>query len=310
MEICLYISLFILLVITVYVALSWLLERGIYQITNTSRKFMEREEKAIKLKVIPNIHSTNIIDKLELFLIHCGIRGVIPFLSARVCIIVVLLWLISAMNIGLFMKASFCTSFTIASAVVFAVYFILALFRQHALRRTEGGLLELINLAESFCVTEEEIISVLGHCARYTKAPIAKRLKSARIKSDQGMSTRLVLEELKIGLEHPRWQEFMHNLSICSIYNSDFQYVFHASRKNMQAYLTSKKERDGVKRAAKVEMLILLLMGVVIMYMMGSLLELSISWLLFDTLIGQVITGYFVFIAIAFAWKIIGFEKE
>ncbi|MCD8326102.1 MAG: hypothetical protein LUC90_05295 [Lachnospiraceae bacterium] len=118
----------------------------------------------------------------------------------------------------------------------------------------------------------------------------------------------MILEQLKLELEHPKWQEFIHNLNVCSMYNCDFVYVLQSSRKSTQRYLTSAKEKQSVKRVAKVEMGIIIVLSMVILAAMTELMDVSLRWLLWGSLPGKICSVYMLGILVFFAWNLSGYR--
>jgi hypothetical protein len=127
---------------------------------------------------------------------------------------------------------------------------------------------------------------------------------------ERGWSGRMVLEQMKIMLEHPKWQEFIHNLNVCCMYNSDFNYVFRSSRKSIQAYLSAKKDRQSIKHKAQIEMGIIVFLGMIIVMALGRFLSVSMHELLWGNVFGQGCTIYMISIVLVFYWKIGAYEKE
>ena len=97
-----------------------------------------------------------------------------------------------------------------------------------------------------------------------------------------------------------------HNLNVCSMYNCDFVYVLQNSRKSTQRYLTFAREKQGVKRTARVEMGLIVVLSAVMLQAMSNLMEVSLTWLLWGSLPGKVCTVYMVVILLIFVWCLTG----
>ncbi len=284
--------------------------KGIGQVVMYSKGYLSEERREIEELAIPDIRSKKFLDRLELFLYHSDIRTYLPFLSARLWIYCCILLFLFCLGIGTWLRRGWMFSIGVSIAMIVGVYSLLSLRRKKNLKRTENDLLEFINLAESFSITEDELLGILLLCGNYMKGPIGRVLQQMERERRKGRASRLILEQLKVKLEHVKWQEFIHNLSVCSAYNSDYNYVFHAARKSVQSYLISKKERASVKRLASLEMLIMLGFGVIIVFMLGNLLEVDIQDLLMDGGIGSVVGIYIAVISLLFWKKINRFEMD
>lgn len=294
--------------ITLLISVLW--DTGIQEIVIYTEHFLMSEAKKLQVRILPEINSKKPWDKLELMLFYSGIRNVIPFVSAKVWILFCLLiW-----------GCGFCVVSILSKKIWPAIVFCIVLgvsmklliegMRKRNLRKTERYLLELLNVTESFAVTGEDPVAILIHCSSYLKGPIGQALRSIVKQVDRGWSSRMILEQLKVQLEHPKWQEFIHNLNVCSMYNSEFSSVFSSSRKSIQSYLISKKERQSIKHTAQMEMMIIVILSVVIIIVLSKFLGISVVTLLWGNLISKGCTIYMVTIVLLFFWKIGAYEKE
>ena len=310
MTISINIAVFVLLLVGIYLITEWLWEVGVQEIIIYTGNFLLEEAKKLRVKVLPEVTSTKPLDKLELLLYYSGIRNHFPFVSAKVWLIAnvifhscsfVIIWAWT----GSVLKAALC-----CLVLCFCITQLLNWMRRQHLKAVEQQLLELINVTESFAATGDEALAILQNCAPYMKGPIGRALASIEKRLDKGWSGRMILEQMKIMLEHPKWQEFIHNLNVCCMYNSDFNYVFRSSRKSIQAYLSAKKDRQSVKHKAQIEMGIIVFLGGIIVIALGNFLSLSMSELLWGNIFGQGCTIYMTSIVVMFYWKIGAYEKE
>ena len=299
-----------LLIVGFALFVSWLWDVGVQEIVIYTENFLLEETKKIRVKVLPEINSTKPWDKLELMLFYSGIRNYFPFVSAKVWLLfctVILgcsFLIVASLSKNIWQAAVFCIAL---SALMMQV---LGIMRRSNLRSTERYLLELLNVTESFAATGDEPIAILSHCSSYLKGSVGHALQSLDKQISQGWSGRMILEHLKVRLEHPKWQEFIHNLNVCSMYNSDFGSVFRTSRKSIQTYLTSKKERQSIKHTAEMEMAAIVVLSLMILLVLSNFLAVPVAELMWGNSISKGCTMYMVIIVMLFFWKISAYEKE
>ncbi|MBQ8816130.1 MAG: hypothetical protein IJZ84_02480 [Lachnospiraceae bacterium] len=293
-----------------WLIVDWFWEVGVQEIVIYTEHFLLNEAKRVRLQKLPEVTSSKLWDRLELLLFYSGIRNKYPFVSGKIW----LLWCVLLNGLGFVAVGIFTGSVwkaaTACVLICIAMMAVLAWMRSRNLRSTEKHLLELVNLTESFAATGEESVAILMNCSSYMQGPIGQVLKNVEKARARGLSSRLLLEQMKVMLEHPKWQEFIHNLSVCSMYNSDFTTVFASSRKSIQGYLSSKKERDRVKQAAKLEMAIIVVFSFIIAALMGQMLEMSLKDLVWGNAISKGCTVYMICIILLFFGKLGTFEKE
>ena len=299
----------LLLNIGVTLIISCLWDTGVQEILIYTEHFLVSETKRLRVRILPEITSTKPRDKLELLLFYSGIRNCFPFVSAKVWIIFCMLVLGCSFLIVIVLSKRFWHAAWFCIALSVLMRMILESMRRSNLRNTERYLLELLNVTESFAVTGEEPIAILSHCSPYMKGPIGQTLRNVDKQVNQGWSGRMILEQLKVRLEHPKWQEFIHNLNVCSMYNSDFSSVFSSSRRSIQAYLTNKKERQSIKHTAEMEMATIVVLSLIILMVLSKFLMVPVSTLLWGDHISKGCTLYMGMIVLLFFWKIGAYEK-
>lgn len=300
---------FILLLFGAWSLVSWLWDVGVQEILVYTEDFLEGEAKKLRVQALPDPRSSP-WDRLELLLYYSGVRNRIPFMSGKVWTLSVFMLCSSIFIMVCCMGGSLWRAMGGVMLSGFACMQFLNLLRQNNLRRTEQYLLELVNVTESFSMTGEDPVAILCKCSMYLNGPIADVLKRTEQYMERGWSSRMILEQMRVRLEHPKWQEFIHNLNVCSMYNSDYTTVFHSSRKSIQAYLTSKKERHSVKHTAQMEMGLICILAMVIVSVLGSFLEMPWKELVWGNVISKCCTVYMLGIVAVFFWKMNVFEKE
>lgn len=310
MTVLLNVVLFAALLVGFFYLVSWIWDFGVQEILIYTEHFLEGEVKKLRVQILPEIHSTKPWDRLELLLYYSGIRNYLPFVSGKVWILFCFI-LLSGIFLAVCLLGRSLWRAAVATVVcAFALMQLLSLLRQNNLRKTERYLLELINVTESFSVTGEDPVAILAECSVYLKGPIGHALRNVEGYVEKGWSGRMILEQMKVRLEHPKWQEFIHNLNVCSMYNSDYTTVFHTSRKSIQAYLTSKKERQSVKHTAEMEMGLISILSGIIVLVLGSFLNVPLKELVWGNIISKSCTIYMLGIVALFFWKMHAYEKE
>lgn len=310
MILCIDALLFLTLGTGVTFCMLWFSEEGAPVLILFTERFLVEEARQIRMNGLPDPFKKGVENRIELLLYYSGIRRHFPFLSARLWIFGGILLSLSVWAGTLLITGRFLTAFLAAGLLWGAWFLVVSFARKQNMRKTEKQLLEFINMAESFTATGEEPVAILSHCACYMRGPVRSTLQFMIQLREQGVPGRILLEQVMIQLEHPKWQEFIYNLNICSRYNSDYTSVFRASRKSIQNYLISKKERMRLKHTAWLELGLLALFGVLILYVLGVVLELSVRELLWGDRFSKGITCYLILITLLFVWKMNAFEKE
>ena len=310
MSVALNVSIFVLLFIVFFCLTGCLWEVVVHEIIIYTEHFLSSEARRVRMRVLPEVTSPKAWDRLELLLFYSGIRGTFPFVSAKVWLLFCSMTAGSVFILANFLTGSLWKAALCSMGLCVFLTEILIVLRHRRLRMTERYLLELINVTESFAATGEEPVAILTSCSMYLKGPIGHALLGIDRHLKQGWSSRMILEQLKVTLEHPKWQEFIHNLSVCSMYNSDYRFVFRTSRKSIQAYLSSKKERQSIKHTAQMEMGAIVFLSLAIVVVLSNFLAIPAMELLWGNAVSRGCTIYMSGIIVLFFWKIGVYEKE
>jgi len=301
---------FILLVMGMYWILLWLKEVGVEEIVVYTQGFLKAEAKKLRIQVLPEVTSRKLWDRLELLLYYSGVRSSLPFLSGKVFLLCLMVIVSLGFLVGVVCFRRMFWGIALGLGFLLLILSLLQVARRVHHKQTEKHLLELLNLAESFSATGDEVLAILRAVSPYMKGPIGQALKNIERYVSKGWSSGMVLAQLKVSLEHPKWQEFIHNLSVCSMYHGEFSYVFRSSRKGIQTYLSSRKEQQSVKYTARMEMLAIVVLCLVIIVVLGNFLGISVEELLWGTVVGKGCTLYMAGIVMLFFWKMGNSERE
>ena len=310
MSVALNCCIFVLLFAGIFFLTVWLWDVGVQEILVYTEHFLLEETRQVRMRVLPEVTSRKAWDRLELLLFYSGIRGAFPFVSAKVWLLFCTIVLSCGFMLANFLIGSLWKAVLCCVGLCVLLTELLAVLRRRNMRMTERYLLELINVTESFAATGEEPVAILSSCSIYLKGPIGRALAGVNRHLKQGWSSRMILEQLKVTLEHPKWQEFIHNLSVCSMYNSDYSFVFRTSRKSIQEYLSSKKERQSIKHTAQVEMAAIAFLSLAIVLVLSNFLAMPATELLWGNTVSKGCTIYMAGIIVVFFWKIGIYEKE
>lgn len=310
MTVAINVTILVLLITGFCFVTGWLWEAGVQEIMIYTESFLLEEAKKLRVKVLPEVTSAKPLDRLELLLYYSGIRNYFPFVSAKVWLLFCFIVYVCSFIIVTFLTGHIGIAGIFCIAVCILMLQLLGWMRHRNLWATEKQLLELLNITESFAATGDEALAILQNCSPYMTGPVGLALRSIEKHIEQGWSGRMILEQLKIMLEHPKWQEFIHNLNVCCMYNSDFNYVFRSSRKSIQSYLASKKERQSIKHTAQAEMGIIVCLSLIIVVVLGEFLGVSVYELMWGSRFAQICTVYMGGIIVLFYWKIGAYEKE
>ncbi len=155
------------------------------------------------------------------------------------------------------------------------------------LRRVNGSLMKLLDFLGNYSITAAEVTGVFEQVARYMEEPIKSALDTCSYEAQTTGDAGLALLSMAERIEHPKFKELARNMEISLRYCADFSALVTSSKRSLREYLRVTQERKGMLREALVNMALLLGMSVAVLFTVGHLIDISVWWLLTDTVPGR-----------------------
>ena len=221
-----------------------------------------RNESGLKNK-FPELNASNFI--LTIILL-CGITGLIVFIITKAAII----------SLG---------AAAIMGILVF-VYMQVSINRNYI--NTENEIVKFINMLDNVSSSENTIGEMLHRTAPYLKDPLRSMTEEcySEIKTDGNVP--LALKHMADKANHKKLKQILNSLKSCATHNENYSEVIEDNRESIRAYIMFKKEERNIIKNALFETVILAIAGVVMVYMVGTMVDNAIN-IVFHTLPGQII---------------------
>lgn len=248
--------------------------------------------------------------KLERLLHGSGMKKMVPFISAELLILLLLLLAgagyvtASLLHTGILFRI---LALFLGPALIFIVLHLKSLLNYN---RVEKNLLTFLNLLDNFSVTEGEITAILYKVSRFVDPPLSDLLQECYFQTQITGDTSRALFDLQDKAVHPKFKEIIRNLEVCSRYDADYASVVSANRKSIQDYMAYRKKRKSIINVAKTELLLLIVMVFLLLGLIDMLLQASIWSITFGTMAGKCIMGFMLAVVVGFYCNIILFDKD
>lgn len=278
----------------------------VYKQLSESSRVRQKEQQRIKERTGP----VKGLAKMDQRLQYSGIRTQFPFLTTELS----LLLLVLSAGLGYYVMYFLSDSLVLRIAALgcgpVLLLFYVSIRCHQNYHRTEGELLIMLNLLDSYSISASELTGIFYRIAPYVEEPVKTSLEETYFEAQTTGDVTLALQHLIDKVEHPQFKQFIKNLEVSNRYDADFSNVVKNSRKSVQDYLAYRKKRKSISNVAKIEMLLLAATAMLTFSLMGTILEQSIWELLFHTPPGKGILLFFMAVLLLFYWQVVLFDKE
>ena len=286
------------------------------RVVEETRKIQERRLEAYRqaageygsLEQIPRLQ------KWDRYFVQSGLQKKIPFLNSQLYLTGLLLG--GAAGFGVFLLAGGKDPAAgMAKGVIWTALelscgcMVIKVLRIRERKKTEGQLLPFLNMADNFSRADRDLFRILEKTGTYLKEPLKSALLECSSHASQTGNRYGAIQELVYRIEHPKFQEIIRNLDICSRNEANYSEVLQDMRESLLHYLSGCREEASILREGKIQILLILFMG---MPMVGMLRMITGVPLLSMTgnLFGRLVIGYWMGLLLFVLYQLIFAEDR
>lgn len=249
------------------------------------------------------------IRSIDLLIERSNISSKLPFINTGTYIILtILLITLSVLVIGVIFHSGLLMLF-VGLLVLFLSYFILYVLSGINFRKTEKNIIEFANMLENYSKSNDDIITILYKVYPFLDNPLHDAIEECVYiaRSTGNRSKALMSLENKIELE--KFQEIIRNIEIASRHQANYDEIIKDGRKMLRNYLAAREEKKALISNNRSEMLLINVLCIFIVKILDKFSTVGIIRMLFHTLVGNLIIGYFIIILFITFWILIAKDK-
>lgn len=282
----------------------WIRDR-VYRVFETTEKMQERQMQAYRkvLKEYGVQEKVSLICRWDRAFVQSGLQEKIPLLNSRICAGSMLA--LAALGFAFFVLLFPAGWWVGLVWLIFepgAVCFLIRVRCIRRMNRTESELLAFLNIVDNFSMAEQDLFRILGNAGEYLKEPLGSALKECSIRAVQTGNRFEATQELICRIGHPKFQEMIQNLEICSRNEANYSEVLADLRESMTAYLSARREEKSILREGKIQIMLIVLMGIPMIMMLTAITGVPISSMA-SSPIGWAAGGYWVVLIVIIAYQ-------
>lgn len=292
-------GIFLILLTGVYELVSYIREVSLLSVTGQAllRKMSESERKRLekekKLRLLQgNSGKKSWVCRIDLLLLQSGVKAAFTLINTELFLLLMLCAALSAEAVCVWRRASVLWMIFTPVLVVGGSLALLLFLSGRNYQRAEEQLLPFMNLIGNYSYTEDDLISIFGRIQPYLEEPYRSAVGECHLYARSTGDAVTALRELGMKIPHEQFQRLIRNLEICCQHEANYGEIIDDSREMLQDYLRNKKERDAVKKNARIEILLLLGGCLLVLRMIDGMTERGILEILQSTLPGKLLLVY------------------
>lgn len=227
------------------------------------------------------------MNKIDQMIEHSDVRKIAPQAPTEAFLLLFGACGILAGMLGAFVSGSLMHGIWTGVIVLAVIYAALNIASDRKYRSIETQIKPFIDYAEGYAATSDDIVSILYKTSGYLKPPLSGYLEDFH-RDAIHVGKDKAFEKLESRINHKQMQELIHNLNMCSKYNSDYRQIFRDASESVELYLDGKADRTAVKKSNKRDIITIVIMCFVCFTIFGQIIqEQNVFAALNETLTGR-----------------------
>lgn len=283
--------------------------------TDAYEKLRQRYEKRLKEERRRQIEEGNTLKKpimyrLDRVLEYSGIRRHFPFVNAEVSIALYISSLAIVFMLGAVIFKSSIAGLIVDALMCVCVWCVLYIFSGNYYKKLEDNIMTLLNLIENFSKTEDDIVQIFRKTIPYVGEPVRTILTEFCSEAETCGDVNRAFDNLNSRIEHRKCRELIHNIRVCSRYESNYDMLVRDCRASMMDFLEIKAERKAIINNGRAEIIILLLSAALIVYLFSNIISGGLAGLLFGSAVGRIIVLYCLAVIVVSVIMMLTYDKR
>lgn len=266
-------------------------------------------EEEIRIKE-GNQEKDSLMFKLDLLLERSGIKRQFK-ITTEIFIIIQLVLFLAVFIIVSKIVGSWMLGFGAGVSFIVLCYGVIKFMNMSQQKKIEGQIIQFINLLENSSRQSDDIIYIFGQVYKFLDEPLRSYIYECYSEAYNSGDADTALQRLELKVQHPKLKDIIRNLLICSHHEANYEAIIKDSRRSVKLYLANLEERKAVLNNARVEIMIILIVGIFMIQLVGNILEMHVlKFLLTGGLIGQSLIAYMLVVFIIAVVKLINISDK
>lgn len=270
-----------------HVVATW--EKFLHYVNETTEKRIREEERLQKEQ--GNREKKHFLYRLDEAMLQTGLKKKVPFLTVELTLVLLFLFLLCVMVV----TAEIADSLLIGILAVGISFMILKEVVQMIIRRrqkqVEDNIIQFANLIENYARTSDDIVQILRKISIYLEEPLKTAVEDCYMEAYTTGDFSTACAHLDAGIGNRYLADMLTNIESCSRHRANYEEVIRGNKEIIRKYLAERDVQREIARNARVEIVILLIMGGIVMYSFQGVIPEGMQLFSGGSLLSKVFTG-------------------
>ncbi len=232
-------------------------------------------------------HKT-LVYKFDRMILTSGIKNKFKFINAETYLIGMVLGFIGGGVIGTIFGGPFLGIF-MGAAVFTVMILFLTIAANKTYSRIEDQISVFVSVLCNHAKGSSDIAMIMKRTLPNLSEPLYSIVRTFITNADFYGSTDIAFDIMKESVDNKRLKIIITNLKSCSHYEANYEDVLQQMVSQITAELSSREERKTILLNGKITVASLTVMTAVILVLIAKMLEIPISQIMFETIVGKVL---------------------
>lgn len=286
--------------------------KGFMMAMDAAKKSTERrlEEEERLQQEYGNREKKNMFYRMDEILYHAGIKEKIPWVTVEFLLLFVGLVMLASLFIVMKFSGLFVMGMATAVLIMIMVLAVLKVLCYIRNRQVEDSLLQFANLIENYSRSSDDIVGIFGKVYRYLEEPLRSAVAECYSQATMSGDFSKACNHLSKVIGNSQLSILLSNLEICSRHEANYEAVTKTNKVIIREHLSEKAIRREMANSARIQVAVLLGIGIVILSMINSMTSGVMFQSLLHTKLGNVILTGLLIVIVFVAYKLLTMGQD
>lgn len=274
-----------------------------------------RYERRLKEERRRQIEEGNMVRKPFLYKIdrmveYSGLKRYFPSAGAEIVISAYVAVLAVVYVLCTLISGGYVVGFVADAVLCAGVYGLYYIINGSYYKKLEENIMTFLNLIENFSKTEDDIVQIFKKTIPYIGEPVRHILTEFCSEAETGGDVNRAFDNMNSKIGHRKCRELIHNIRVCSRYESNYDMLVRDCRASMMDFLEIKAERKAIINNGRAEIIILLLSAALIIYLFANIVSGGFVELMLGSMAGKAIIAYCAVVVIISILMLMTYDRK
>lgn len=300
---------------TCYFLIGFILElRDRKSLETLMEKLNLKYEERIRIRDIQRAYGTvdnkkrNIIAVLDDAIDKTDLKTKFPFLTGEILLIFVLSVALTLGYLTLLITKEILPALVIVAAVCILSFSLLKLISRLAYDKIDNQLITTVTLMKTFSETSADVVNIIASVSSYCSYPLRAYLDRFVSQCNGGVPVDKAFDLLIDKIDSKRFRQLFTNLKIAYLNGGQYGTILELFSGIADRYMKQKDQRRKMVKAARMDISLIIVIGVLSFYMTSFLSE-DMWYNIKSTSVGQMLIVYLLIVILFGVYKMIDLDK-